>query len=611
MKNFFLLSTLLFLVYVPAVSVFSQTDGKIAALARLCGAEDEESLDQEETDRLSFLLAHPLEINRLSRNRLLSCGLFTPFQVASLTDYRKTFGDILSISELAAVDGFGSEFSQSLAPFLRLTSPRLPGQPEADSPEIRHELSGRISFKSEDLAWGCKVRSEYHDRIIVSGTARSTYSDLSSFPPSSWTGNVTLMGRRIPGKVILGDFSARFGQGLVLWSGMSMSGFSSASSFCRRATGLSPSWSYSNTGGHRGLAMDSQFGRFVVSAFASFPGLKSWCESGTSPEISFLPAANVTWYGRSGQLSATAFWLSEPAGSVPDALFYQAGGKVSVDGRWSWRGVDFWGEAAYDCHSETPAGVTGVSVPILDEWKVLAVVRSYPSGFSSSASSGVRCWTNTSDERGVALGVERRTTCITLDLASKFSDNSSSQLKFLAKTPFQLSPRLVLTVKATERFRPYEKSHPHRAGLRLDTDWSSSGLDAVYGESGEPSWRARIRLEGLYCKASSFLSYFEAGRTSERFSTYFRSTVFFIDNWDDRIYSYERDAPGNFNVPAYYGRGISLSAVLSAKFRIAPAPRRKGITIHAYSRASLLTYPFMSVSKPSSSEFKCQLSVEF
>ena len=47
---------------------------------------------------------------------------------------------------------------------------------------------------------------------------------------------------------------------------------------------------------------------------------------------------------------------------------------------------------------------------------------------------------------------------------------------------------------------------------------------------------------------------------------YLRQGAFMVDDWDDRIYVYERDAPGNFNVPALYGRGFWTSMYLSWKF---------------------------------------------
>ena len=38
-----------------------------------------------------------------------------------------------------------------------------------------------------------------------------------------------------------------------------------------------------------------------------------------------------------------------------------------------------------------------------------------------------------------------------------------------------------------------------------------------------------------------------------------RGGIFRIDEWNDRIYVYQQDAPGTFNVPAFYGRGWNLS----------------------------------------------------
>ena len=50
-------------------------------------------------------------------------------------------------------------------------------------------------------------------------------------------------------------------------------------------------------------------------------------------------------------------------------------------------------------------------------------------------------------------------------------------------------------------------------------------------------------------------------------SVYMRGEFYRIENWDDRIYVYERDAPGTFNVPAYYGKGNNLSLVAAVKYK--------------------------------------------
>jgi hypothetical protein len=603
-----------------------------AAMLFLSGAEDMESLDEQEVERYECLASHPVAINLSSRVKLLSSGLFSPYQAASLLDYRKTHGDILSIAELSMVDGFGAEYAGALAPFVSFASPSLPGQGAGDSVEVRQTVLARTSVKvvpdqlagssqgNASVSYGVKYRLDAGELAEFSLAAKSAYSDASCFPPSSWTSSMAFFGRRRVGKVIAGDFNARFGQGLALWSGLSMSGFSGSASFCRRPTGLSPAWSYSGTGSHRGVAADFIQGRFVLSTFASFPGLKDWCERGKSPEVAVMPGANLAWYGRNGQVSATAWWLSERM--VPgnlEGLSYQSGGMASLDGRWSWKGISLAGEFSMDCFNVLPAAVGSASVPLsslfgsgagwCSGWRFLAVGRQYSQGYCSVFSSGVRAWSKTEDERGIALGLEKRRLAFTLDYSSKPSETSTRQLKFLAKIPFQVTGRSVLSLRVSERFRPYEPVLVHRAGLRCDLDYSSAGISAVYGDGTGDCWRGRVRLEGLHSRDFSGLCYAEAGRKEERWSCYLRGMLFRVDSWDDRIYVYERDAPGNFTVPACYGRGCSASAVASAKFFLGRAGKF-GPVLKTHLRASLVSYPFMPMPKPTVTEFKFQATLD-
>lgn len=78
-----------------------------------------------------------------------------------------------------------------------------------------------------------------------------------------------------------------------------------------------------------------------------------------------------------------------------------------------------------------------------------------------------------------------------------------------------------------------------------------------------------------------------------------------MDSWDDRIYSYERDAPGNFNVPAYYGRGFSVNLNLSAKKRL------RGSTLKAYLTGGTVRYPWMEEKKPATGSLRVQVMYDF
>lgn len=599
LKNF--MTALLALTIIP-MNMKAQSDERTRAILYLCGADSEEELDEQEVERFAALASRPLEINLASRGRMASSGLMSQYQIASLLDYRSRNGDVLSVSELAALDGFGEDYAKALKPFISFASNALPGQVRTLPKHLAYEALARSAVKEDDFNYGMKYRMNYGDAFEFSSAARTKYSDAEQFPPSAWSMNMTYYGKERLGKVILGDFNARFGQGLTLWSGMSMSGLSTSSSFSKRPTGLSPSWSWSGIGSHRGVAADFMAGRCVISAFVSFPGLRAWCESGKSAEISMMTGANITRYSRNGQFSLTGY---SKTGPMNMSLRPQAG-KLSGDFRYSWRGVDYFGEAAWDFAGNGPGAVLGAVFPLGGEWKLSSAVHSYSSDFSSDYTGGIRGWTKTSNEHGVALGLERGVAFLTTDLAVRDMDRNKRQIRILFKLPLQLTGTSVLSIRITERFRPYEEILKYRTGARCDLDWSSSGLSARYGPSDKPAWKVRGRLEGLLCRSLAGLAYLEGGRKTDRFSAYLRGTIFIVDNWEDRIYSYERDAPGNFTVPAYYGRGWSLSAVSGCKFWLG-----KGKALKLYFRASTVAYSFMRDHKPSVSEAKIQAVMTF
>ncbi|MBO7546875.1 MAG: hypothetical protein J6T07_00330, partial [Bacteroidales bacterium] len=73
------------------------------------------------------------------------------------------------------------------------------------------------------------------------------------------------------------------------------------------------------------------------------------------------------------------------------------------------------------------------------------------------------------------------------------------------------------------------------------------------------SWQATLRADAVRGRKTAGLAYAEGGFKDEKYAFYLRGTLFHVREWDDRIYCYERDAPGNFNVPAYYGRGGAVA----------------------------------------------------
>ena len=531
------------------------------AVLYLTGASAEEELGEEVLERFEALASRPLRLNTAPEARLVSSGLLSRYQAASVADYRRNYGDILSVQELALLDGFGEETALALAPFVSFESQAPPGRSSLEKGRVKTEALMRASLLASEgegsIGSAMKLRTGNEERWLVSVAAKQAPGG-ALWPPAGLSASAAVYGRRLPLTAVLGDFNARFGQGLLQWSGFSLSGVQSAAAMDRHPSGLSPAWTLSPDAVHRGVAADLSLGRLVLSAFWS---------------AGKCAGANLTWLARYGQLGVTAI----------DA------GRASIDWRWSRGKWDLFGELAGDAVGRCGAFIAGGAWNPAYQVRLAASVRVYPAAFVGSFAGALRSSTRSSDERGAAIALDYRKFCITSD-AAFHPGKGTAQYKTVVKYTPQLSERLTAGFRAVSRYRPAD-TYPWRNELRAEA--------ALAGPAG-------ISLKGCaaVCRSAgtSWLTYLEGGYLKEnadgRVSFYLRGTAFKVDRWEDRIYIYERDVPGSFSVSAFYGRGCSASAVASVK--------RRHLALHA--RAGLTAYPGMGGKKPGKAglKFQCQ-----
>ena len=526
MKIGFVLGILLAAVF-PAAA---QTEETVRAALYLTGADSAEQLDETLLEELEGYRHRPLPVNRASRARMLESGLLSGYQVASLEDYRSVSGDILSFAELELVDGFGKKAVAVLRPFLSLESARVPGEAVHDSLRFIHSAVFRATKKDV----GAKYR-------LTAGRLEGA---------GAWRGNTgTFYGRwnTRRGKVLLGDFNIRYGQGLAFWSAFQLSGLSTPEAFLKRGNGITPSWSFSGAGTWRGLAWDTSTGPFQFSVFAALDG---------------RAGVHAGWLGRSGQASLTL-----------------ARDRLSLEGRFGIRGTDLFAEGAW--RGGSPSGLMGGITPLGECWKASWQVRALPSAYTGKKNG----------EYGAAVGGRFRsedrtfTASLTLDgslIPIPQKDPGRKQLKSTFLTSLTPSERWKLESRLVFRYRSGEDT---RTDLRVDVArlW--------------PSWAVKGRLNGLLDGHPGALTYWEGGWTPPAGALWLRLTLFSTPDWQARIYCYERDAPGNFTTPAYYGTGVSAFAYGGWKFRI------RKTRIRLYLRASCL----FRKEKPGQAGLKFQL----
>ena len=608
----FLTALLYVLVPVAADCYLGAVDGADSfrdAVLLLSGASSMEELSAEELERYEDLRRKPLDLNRCSRSRLLACGLFTPFQVASILEHRRQGGEILSLTELMLIEGFTSRKVDALRHFIVIRAEDGPIGAKKLRPELDLELRGAVSVpvpdsRSKDrgeqrTGYGSKLHLSLGQRAELSIVGRKSY-DSGRFGPLS--ASAVYYGRRYLGKVVLGAFNARFGEGLTQWSGFSLSSLSSVASFRKSGSGLSPSASFSP--GMTGMAADFNLRRFTLStAIGCAPealaklGLFTKASGSTAPGIAAL--ADLSWTGRLIHAGVTA--TCEAAGvhflgSLPNlSLFGET--SLTYKGAFSAIAGTVW----------TPEYARKFALQL--RWFDPSI-----KGKNSGAAFGFELpdWCFTLDARYRAdtrkqkyRGFLRYSKEIILPARPRAPSSvplpevnlPEASLPDISSRPVTEQPAtvpeasvsvparsLIVSARLAANYAPGE-AHPTRVELRSELAFTSG------------AWKFSTRLDGIYCASFAFHAFLEAGYLTPKLSSYLRLGGFLIDNWDDRIWVYERDAPGSFTVPAYYGRGVHCSLYCAWK------PSRH----HSlYLRTSLVSYPGNPTPKNGKFEFKLQ-----
>ena len=437
-------------------------DVLLRAALFLTGAADAESLDESVLLSLEALEQRPLALNRTSRSRLLSEGILTPYQVASLEEYRHLYGDVLSMAELSLVDGFGEKWTEIMAPFLSLAPSLSPLQ---------------------------------RDTLVWTQTALL---------------NTDLKG-----------------------------GLESVEAFQLKGNGIVPSWSVSGDGTLRGVAGEWTPGKWRLGAFAGSPSQEEYWQK-----------LHAGLYGR-------RIWRSGDAGFL--ASHVSGGWRLSLDGTFHFGQTTCFGEAAarYEDGTWAYAGLAGCRISVLDRDHLAFQLRVIPSRFSGKKNG----------EYAFAAGYAWSAASLTADYAlvpQPGKDASRRQLKVYGLWSIPFRGGWSVKLRAYERWRSYERN---RLDLRGEAAW----------ESG--AWTLRGRVNGVFCRKVGALGFVEGGWKDTAWTLFLRGTLFHVDEWDDRIYLYEHDAPGNFTVPACHGRGGLLSLYAAWKHRFSPAPQRSGRAI--------------------------------
>lgn len=405
-------------------------------------------------DDLIAFSEHPINLNKTTPEQLSQLRFLSDIQIENFFYYLYKAGSMRTIYELQLVEGMDLFTIQLLAPFVTVGS----SEDVLNSWKFRdvmrasqHELIARFdgtfepkqgslpnatqSYLGDPFYTSLKYRLKSSDKLQFGLTAEKDAGEPFYGPYNtgydSYSGFLQINQLWKFSSIVVGDYRANFGQGLVMQQDMSPSKSSLVTNVTTRSQGLKRHASTDEYNFLRGVGATVALGDFKLSAFYSFRQMDADTSGGSFSSFKTdglhrlaadfekkrtvnrqLVGGNVTYRHRFFRLglTATQTWLNVPLNyqPAPYQLYYFRGQSQfagSVDYLFAWHGFQFFGETAIN----NVGGVATLNGILFAPISVLNLVvlqryysKKYDVFFANAFSEGSR----TNNENGLYIGAE-------------------------------------------------------------------------------------------------------------------------------------------------------------------------------------------------------------
>ncbi|HEX2967603.1 MAG TPA: helix-hairpin-helix domain-containing protein [Bacteroidales bacterium] len=263
-------------------SIFAQekqvSDIITSIAEELASDESDPETLQMYIDRLSELAEDPVNLNSASADELAGLFFLTDFQIKSLAEYIHSTGKILSVYEIANVTGFDRQTAEMLIPFIIIKEESLPRK---SASSFRSTILSNVTYNtsSRDSSFsGSPVKYLTKYRLSSSGFAGGFTIEkdpgeefLTGRPPKPdfFSAYMSYSGHGFVKTIIVGDYSAGFGQGSCINTGWKSGLYLTSPGYMSSESGIKPYTSTDENSYFRGIAASFGTGRFSLSLFYS------------------------------------------------------------------------------------------------------------------------------------------------------------------------------------------------------------------------------------------------------------------------------------------------------------------------------------------------------
>ncbi|MFK7756818.1 MAG: ComEA family DNA-binding protein [Flavobacteriales bacterium] len=596
-------------------------------------------------DAFNQLIEKPLNINSASEEELRALFFLTEIQIQSIIDHREKYGVFISIYELRQVKFLEKEGIYFMLPFVVVDEVQaVPRQGMLSLLEGgRNELwmryqrlfqdqkgflpnaDGEVPFNGSPDRLYFRYRYSNGNKLSLGVTGEKDAGEtfFSGNNQSGFDFYSAHLFYRNPNRsgfikrIALGDYHAKFGQGLVTWSGFAFGKSVDVNSVKRPTIGLKANTSADENLFLRGGAVTFGPEKLDVTVFYSrkridgniaeandtlqldvqeFTSIQNIGLHRTDAEIADKDAVleeqigvNVTtlikgWrLGFNGVRTSYDLDLNRRLGLYNQFEFSdQQNTAYSIDYGKVWKNVNLFGEAARSANGGR-ALVSGLLASLNKQISLSMLYRNYSRDFHSVLNNGFGETGGTRNERGLFTGLtykpNRKIKVTGYADHFKFpwlrfrTDAPSSGVEYLA----QINYKPKRTQEFYIRYRTESKVRNATGSdaiitAPVDINLRSLRLHAAFKPTGALQFKTR----------AEFSQFSEVGRPLERgfliyqdvsykpigkpYQLSLRYAHFSMDSYNARIYAYESDLLYVFSVPPYFGRGSRIYAM--AKFKI-------------------------------------------
>jgi len=620
-----LLTVLLFLAIPAAAQQYTREPDLERIADALYGNRDDDLDYSAPYENLASLLASPLDINQATAEELQQLRILSDTQIHGIISYRVANGNLLSIYELQAIPGLDATVCTQLAPFITVPESTIltstTGKPIHKNSEgyilLRYEQTveqqaGFAANEPESKFLGARsrrylrARVQNNNGIRIGLTAENDPGEAMTWKPGNarygfdyLSGYVQLSRQGRINNLIIGDYQAQFGQGLVCGGLLGMGKGSEAVATVRQpGVGFTPWSSTYEAGNRRGMATTVSITRNIaLSAFASRTLRDATVQQDSLEDT--ITALQTTGLHRNTRELATRKQTTEQnygavlhykttnldAGILLDHLRLSNAiqPRPTVYNQFAFRGNEITNTSLYINYSvnnvalfaETAhtikhgwAGVAGVVISLTPQLDMAVLYRRFAANFHAPHGSAFAEASTSQNETGTYWGW-KYTASKKLNTGGYVDLFRSPWLRYRVYAPsggyewmlrinYQPSKTVTGWLQAREEQKTRNTSttttlytitptrkRQYKAGLEYGPDvlkLRSQVLFCTFRTEGHTALGSailqdiRVRIGRLKCTA--------------------RYALFDTDTYDTRLYAYENDVWLAYTLPAYSGKGV-------------------------------------------------------